>query len=76
MQATLLGHACTWLLLHGNSMAHTPAPLQKHHPHISPAPASGVLSMARGSDPNSGGSSFSVLLGDAPHLDMQYSIFG
>ena len=36
----------------------------------------GVLSMARHSDPNSGGSSFSVLLGPAPHLDMQYSVFG
>lgn len=36
----------------------------------------GTLSMARSSDPNSGGSSFSVLLGSAPHLDMQYSIFG
>jgi cyclophilin family peptidyl-prolyl cis-trans isomerase len=32
--------------------------------------------MARGSDPNSGGSSFSILLGSAPHLDMQYTIFG
>lgn len=36
----------------------------------------GILSMARGDDPNSGGSSFSVLLGAAPHLDMQYTIFG
>jgi cyclophilin family peptidyl-prolyl cis-trans isomerase len=36
----------------------------------------GVLSMARTSDPNSGGSSFSILLGSAPHLDMQYTIFG
>lgn len=36
----------------------------------------GVLSMARHDDPNSGGSSFSILLGPAPHLDMQYSIFG
>jgi cyclophilin family peptidyl-prolyl cis-trans isomerase len=36
----------------------------------------GVLSMGRTSDPNSGGSSFSVLLGAAPHLDMQYTIFG
>lgn len=31
----------------------------------------GILSMARHSDPNSGGSSFSILLGAAPHLDMQ-----
>jgi hypothetical protein len=30
----------------------------------------------RHSDPNSGGSSFSILLGDAPHLDGQYAVFG
>ena len=36
----------------------------------------GTLSMARHSDPNSGKSSFSILLGDAPHLDMQYTVFG
>lgn len=36
----------------------------------------GILSMARSSDPNSGGSSFSVLLGTSPHLDMQYTVFG
>lgn len=36
----------------------------------------GVLSMARSSDPNSGGSSFSVLLGNSPHLDMEYTVFG
>lgn len=36
----------------------------------------GVLSMARSSDPDSGTSSFSILLGDAPHLDMRYTIFG
>ncbi|GIL80517.1 hypothetical protein Vretimale_16050 [Volvox reticuliferus] len=39
----------------------------KHH--------AGVLSMGRYDDPNSGASSFSVLLGDAPHLDMQYTAF-
>mmetsp|Transcript_33068 Transcript_33068/g.83955 ORF Transcript_33068/g.83955 Transcript_33068/m.83955 type:complete len:233 (-) Transcript_33068:68-766(-) len=39
----------------------------KHH--------AGVLSMGRYEDPNSGTSSFSILLGDAPHLDMQYTIF-
>lgn len=27
-------------------------------------------------DPNSGGSSFSMLLGPAPHLDKRYTIFG
>lgn len=36
----------------------------------------GVVSMGRHDDPNSGRSSFSFLLGDAPHLDMQYTIFG
>lgn len=36
----------------------------------------GTLSMARHADRNSGKSSFSVLLGDAPHLDMQYTVFG
>lgn len=36
----------------------------------------GILSMGRLDDPNSGGSSFSILLGAAPHLDMHYTIFG
>ncbi|XP_071724001.1 peptidyl-prolyl cis-trans isomerase CYP23 [Rutidosis leptorrhynchoides] len=36
----------------------------------------GILSMGRHEDPNSGGSSFSILLGDAPHLDRKYAIFG
>jgi hypothetical protein len=36
----------------------------------------GILSMARSDDPHSGGSSFSILLGTAPHLDMNYAIFG
>jgi len=36
----------------------------------------GVLSMGRGDNPNSGSSSFSILLGDAPHLDEQYTVFG
>ncbi len=36
----------------------------------------GLLSLARHDDPNSGGSSFSVMLGPAPHLDMNYAIFG
>ncbi|RRT41509.1 hypothetical protein B296_00045262, partial [Ensete ventricosum] len=31
---------------------------------------------SRYSDPDSASSSFSVLLGDAPHLDGQYAIFG
>lgn len=36
----------------------------------------GILSMGRHADPNSGGSSFSMLLGNAPHLDNQYTVFG
>ena len=32
--------------------------------------------MGRMDDPNSGGSSFSMLLGRAPHLDSQYTVFG
>ena len=35
----------------------------------------GTLSMGRYDDPNSATSSFSILLGDAPHLDGQYAIF-
>ncbi|KAL9680030.1 hypothetical protein QQ045_017903 [Rhodiola kirilowii] len=33
----------------------------------------GILSMGRHDDPNSGGSSFSILLGNAPHLDGKVS---
>ncbi|XP_020599369.1 peptidyl-prolyl cis-trans isomerase CYP23-like [Phalaenopsis equestris] len=36
----------------------------------------GILSMGRYSDPDSASSSFSILLGDAPHLDGEYAIFG
>ncbi|XP_039123212.1 peptidyl-prolyl cis-trans isomerase CYP23 [Dioscorea cayenensis subsp. rotundata] len=36
----------------------------------------GILSMGRYADPDSAASSFSILLGDAPHLDGQYAIFG
>lgn len=36
----------------------------------------GVLSMARASDPNSAGSQFFIMLGDAPHLDGDYAAFG
>lgn len=36
----------------------------------------GTLSLARFEDPNSGTSSFSVLLGDFPHLDGEYTVFG
>ncbi|KAM0936160.1 putative peptidylprolyl isomerase [Dioscorea sansibarensis] len=36
----------------------------------------GILSMGRYADPDSAASSFSILLGDAPHLDGEYAIFG
>ncbi|ESQ34334.1 hypothetical protein EUTSA_v10008695mg [Eutrema salsugineum] len=36
----------------------------------------GILSMGRYEDPNSAQSSFSMLLGDAPHLNRQYAVFG
>ncbi|GAB4522473.1 MAG: hypothetical protein Tsb0020_40890 [Haliangiales bacterium] len=36
----------------------------------------GHVSMARNDDPNSARSSFSIILGDAPHLDGKYTIFG
>jgi cyclophilin family peptidyl-prolyl cis-trans isomerase len=36
----------------------------------------GVLSMAHGDDLYSGDSSFSIVLGDAPHLDGKFTIFG
>lgn len=36
----------------------------------------GVVSMARTSDPDSGGSQFFICLETAPHLDRQYTAFG
>lgn len=36
----------------------------------------GVLSMARASDPDSAGSQFFIMDADAPHLDGQYAAFG
>lgn len=36
----------------------------------------GVLSMARSQDPNSAGSQFFIMTGDAPHLDGEYAAFG
>lgn len=36
----------------------------------------GVLSAARSADPNSAGSQFFVMHGDAPHLDGKYTAFG
>jgi len=36
----------------------------------------GVLSMARSGHPDSAGSQFFLCLGDVPHLDNQYTVFG
>ncbi|MCP4080949.1 MAG: peptidylprolyl isomerase, partial [Planctomycetaceae bacterium] len=36
----------------------------------------GVISMARGSDPNSAGSQFFICLGNTPQLDGKYTAFG
>ena len=36
----------------------------------------GIVSMARTDDPDSGATSFFLMLGDAPHLDGKYSAFG
>lgn len=36
----------------------------------------GIVSMARGDDPNSATTSFFIVLGDAPNLDGQYAAFG
>jgi cyclophilin family peptidyl-prolyl cis-trans isomerase len=36
----------------------------------------GVLSMAHGDDPNDAEFSFFILLGDAPHLDGKFAVFG
>lgn len=36
----------------------------------------GVISMARATDPNSGGSQFFIMLGDTPQLDGDYAAFG
>lgn len=36
----------------------------------------GVLSMARSMMPNSAGSQFFIMVGDAPHLDGKYAAFG
>jgi peptidyl-prolyl cis-trans isomerase B (cyclophilin B) len=38
--------------------------------------AIGVLSMARSQDPDSAGSQFFIMVGDAPFLDKQYTAFG
>jgi peptidyl-prolyl cis-trans isomerase B (cyclophilin B) len=38
--------------------------------------AKGILSMARSQDPDSAGSQFFIMVGDAPFLDTQYTAFG
>ena len=38
--------------------------------------ARGTVGMARSQDPNSAGSQWFVTLGDAPHLNGQYTVFG
>ena len=38
--------------------------------------ARGTLAMARTNDPNSANSQFYIVLKNAPHLDMQYTVFG
>jgi len=42
-----------------------------NRPHVT-----GTLSMARGGDPNSGGSQFFICLADQPSLNGQYTVFG
>jgi cyclophilin family peptidyl-prolyl cis-trans isomerase len=67
-----------------NYNAHQPelSPALKEAIHKIPAEfsdikhARGVLSMARFDDPNSAETSFSFVLGPAPHLDGQYTVFG
>ncbi len=36
----------------------------------------GIVSAARTADPNSAGSQFFIMVGSAPHLDGQYTVFG
>ncbi len=36
----------------------------------------GIISLAHGDDPDSGETSFSILLADAPHLDGEFTVFG
>jgi len=38
--------------------------------------ARGIVSMARTGDPNGASSQFFIMVGDAPQLDRQYSVFG
>ncbi len=46
-------------------------------PEFSEAPhVRGIVSMARSADPASATTSFFIVLGNAPNLDRQYSVFG
>lgn len=36
----------------------------------------GIVSMARGEDPNSAGSQFFIVVADSPHIDRRYTVFG
>jgi peptidyl-prolyl cis-trans isomerase B (cyclophilin B) len=46
-------------------------------PEFSPTPhEKGILSMARGAEPASATTSFFLVLGPAPSLDNQYTVFG
>ena len=67
-----MGCECACWLLQTEGKKTVPLEVQKDIIHNK----RGILSMGRHSDPNSGGSSFSILLGPAPHLDQEYSIFG
>ncbi|MCP4658670.1 MAG: peptidylprolyl isomerase [bacterium] len=41
------------------------------HPHVT-----GIVGMARGTDPDSGGTEFYICLAPRPHLDGKYAVFG
>ena len=63
-------YTCHWRIYFGLG------PIVYNDSQISVLKIVGIVSMARGGSPDSGGSSFFVMYGDAPHLDMQYGIFG
>ena len=49
---------------------------RNHFPQNTLRHTPGVLSMARSMSPNSAGSQFFIMHGDAPHLDGEYAAFG
>jgi cyclophilin family peptidyl-prolyl cis-trans isomerase len=66
---------------HNRTPPLTPEQLKLIHPlNLEPSDIkhrAGVLSLARAdANPDSGETSFSILLGDAPHLDGKYTVFG